>query len=293
MMKSNALMWESMHLSGCGQRHQRDAGVTGSQVSGRTGRWPEEEVWHLCRTSEYPSICTDIAVHSCDCCIIATIAGMYYLAWEMHYWAWEYFILKNCSFQNSWSWWGDSGHTRTALCDCQSVLFVGGAHYSREVQGEEASSCPGPAGGHWCHLPHREHTTLAPYTALYCHTRHSSQQHCSLCLSIALFLSLTFCTRVVQTISCHNNLMWVCFDFPSLPPSLLSCRRLSSTCPRMCWLSWIIRTPPSSSRPPCSWLEASNTRLRPRCPRASSNHCVLHSSRSVCVWMSLWIYSSS
>lgn len=51
-IKNNAFMSEYMSVPGCGERHQRDAGVTGSQMSGWTGQWPEEEVWDLCRTSE-------------------------------------------------------------------------------------------------------------------------------------------------------------------------------------------------------------------------------------------------
>lgn len=40
-------------------------------------------------------------------------------------------------------------------------LSVGGANYFREVQGEEASSCPGPARGYWCHLPHGKHAHIS------------------------------------------------------------------------------------------------------------------------------------
>lgn len=38
--------------TGGGERCQRDAGYRGSQVPGWTGRWAQEEVWHLCGTSE-------------------------------------------------------------------------------------------------------------------------------------------------------------------------------------------------------------------------------------------------
>lgn len=38
--------------TGGGKRCQRDAGYRGSQVPGWTGSRAQEEVWHLCRTSE-------------------------------------------------------------------------------------------------------------------------------------------------------------------------------------------------------------------------------------------------
>lgn len=48
---------------------------------------------------------------------------------------------------------------------CKLTVFitfpVGGANHFREVQGKEASSCPGPARGYWCHLPHSKHPHIS------------------------------------------------------------------------------------------------------------------------------------
>ena len=39
------------------------------------------------------------------------------------------------------------------LCAC-TLCLLGGSYYSGEVQREETSGCPVPAGGYWCNLPH-------------------------------------------------------------------------------------------------------------------------------------------
>lgn len=46
------------------------------------------------------------------------------------------------------------------MLNCGFCLFVslGSSNYSGEVQGEEASGRPGPAGGHRRHLPHGEYS---------------------------------------------------------------------------------------------------------------------------------------